>query len=446
MHFKRILFISIILLIMSIGAISAADLNETSSQTVHMDHENPVSQHSYVITTDTKSYASDSFHALQNKIEHAAWGSVVSLSSDYHGEKGAVVKINKDLTIDGNGHTIDCLYKDSCFAFSSSSGNIVLKNLKITHGENNDNCRGGAIHIEGTAKYTLENCTFENNFANAVTTKCYGGAISNEGNNPLTIKNCVFTGNGADNYGGAIYSVGDLYIKDSTFSCNKACSDDGGAIYACKKVFLENTIFKENKAKVDGGAIYARGDVNVSGCHFEDNSATGAIKNQCYGGAICTNGDVNVYGSKFIQNVAADYGGAIHAKNVKINDIPDKAGTCKFEYNHANDNDGGAIYAEGDVSINDAEFSHNVASDGGAIYACGNVGVCNCKFYKNVANPHNILFFPEDVHGGAILSRYDVSVDNCTFEDNSAADWGGAIYGHNIKINTNIVFYRINFS
>ncbi|WP_407432067.1 hypothetical protein [Methanobrevibacter sp.] len=42
--------------------------------------------------------------------------------------------MDKDLTIDGQGHTIDCLGENNCFAFYSKGGSITLKNLIIING------------------------------------------------------------------------------------------------------------------------------------------------------------------------------------------------------------------------------------------------------------------------------------------------------------------------
>ena len=97
-------------------------------------------------------------------------------------------------------------------AFYSSGEITTLKNLKIINGYNDDNYKDGPNHIEGSAQYTLENSILNNKWADD-----YGGAIYNGVNKPLTIINCQFNNNKADDYhGGAIYSVGDVILKNST--------------------------------------------------------------------------------------------------------------------------------------------------------------------------------------------------------------------------------------
>ena len=97
-------------------------------------------------------------------------------------------------------------------------------NLKIINGHNDENYynyNGGAIHIKDSAQYTIIKCTFNNNWADNS-----GGVIYNDANNPLTIINSTFN-NKANYDGGAIYSVGDVYLKNSVFNSNIAKVDGG---------------------------------------------------------------------------------------------------------------------------------------------------------------------------------------------------------------------------
>uniref|UniRef100_UPI00388F07A1 right-handed parallel beta-helix repeat-containing protein n=1 Tax=Methanobrevibacter sp. TaxID=66852 RepID=UPI00388F07A1 len=464
-------------------------------------------------------------------------GSVLNLTRNYNGQEDAIIRINKDLTIDGQGHTIDCLKE--CQAFTSETGTITLKNLNIINGlvDNWDsNADGGALFIQGTAQFTIDNCTFKDNYAD----DC-GGAIYDEGDGDLIIKNSIFQNNGVDDSsGGAVFSSGgdliiynsvfennyaedyagavyyfdqsslyvegcsfksnrvennvlvsyshggaiyakckDFYITNSSFNGNYAedyggavyfahyyeekgnlyidvnCSsssyfiynsaDDnqGGAIYSDSNVFAENTKFSHNYAYVDGGAIYANYDpgfpydgdtvdVHLKNCSFESNKASDA-ESQCYGGAIFSNNIVTVDNCTFKDNIAQDYGGAIYAKNVFVNCNDDIGEFSSFFINNrANTNDGGAIYTkDGSVTMVNTVISGNYANvDGGAVYSNHDANLKHCLFDSNTAQG-----IKSQCYGGAIRAKNDVTVDNSTFKDNYADDYGGAIYAKNVFVN-----------
>ena len=477
-----------------------------------------------------------SFSELQSQINSAKAGSVLYLFKDYNGKSGEVINLNKDLTINGLGNTIDCRGEKNCRAFYSTSGNIILKNLRIINGKNDDTDKGGAIQIMESAKYTIINCTFENNWAES-----YGGAIYNGVDKKLTIENCKFIGNTAHSAdGGAIYSKGDMDIEDSLFKSNVAdeyggaiaCKKNmyllnanfigneaksrdwswyeyiyhwldnpfcrggaifcngkvtiynglfenntsadyagaiwadvidinrnqdilntpatkfvnniagnksGGAIYSNKSMWAMNTLFEGNQAHVDGGAIFAWNNVTLKNCQFLFNKAEGSLS-QCYGGAIrCkdydTDGNVYIEDCSFFRNYAYDYGGAIYADNIYINNKQSDDGKILtyFQNNIAADDDGGALYANKEVIVKNALFEENEAyCSGGGIYAKGDVNVYHCEFDNNTALNGVIS------NGGGIYCKSNVNVENSTFANNNAKGIGPAIYAiENININQN---------
>ena len=403
MNLKIVLFFSMIVFIISVSAVSAADLNNDS-----LSGPSDIGDYNHLCSDndDGISQTPGSFADLQLEIDNAPAGSVLDLYRDYKGSAGSKINVNKDLTIDGHGHTIDCLNAEGCHGFYSSSGGIVLKNIQIINANlkhNNYDACGGAVQIVGSAQYSIDNCTFEKNCVD-----CHGGAIYNGGGNSLTIKNCEFFSNNAEGCGGAVFSYGVLHI--------------------------ENSIFESNKAYSEGGAVYDTQDVNVIGCLFKSNDVKGSLS-QCYGGAIRSKSNVNVVNSTFQYNYAEDYGGAIYASNVNINlgQPNTQSLTSHFIDNKADDDQGGAIYAEGDLKSLNTEFSKNHAKvDGGAVYTCGKAIVEYCYFSLNNAEGAK-----SQCYGGAIRSKSEVRVDNCTFEKNWANDYGGAIYAVDVYINSN---------
>ena len=291
------------------------------------------------------------------------------------------VIINKNIRIDGKGHTIDA------------------KNL------------GRIFKINNWCDVTLTNVTLTNGNATV------GGAIYNFGNLDLVHVNFV---NNTAKYGGAImnYAYG-LVLDDSTFTNNTA--KIGGAIYNSEDCFVVgNSTFTNNTAKI-GGAIYNYGIGFVVGnSTFVNNSAADGA------GAILNGGRGFVVGnSTFANNTATSKGGAIY--NYGIGFV---VGNSTFANNTAED--AGAVYNEGDNSVvGNSTFVNNTATSiGGAIINNGKLVVDNSAFEDNAAN----------YYGGAILNNGKLVVDNSAFEDNAANYYGGAIFNWDDLQVTNSAF------
>ena len=268
------------------------------------------------------------------------------------------VIINKNIRIDGKGHTIDA------------------KNL------------GRIFKINNWCDVTLTNVTLTNGNATV------GGAIYNFGNLDLVHVNFV---NNTAKYGGAImnYAYG-LVLDDSTFTNNTA--KIGGAIYNSEDCFVVgNSTFTNNTAKI-GGAIYNYGIGFVIGnATFVNNSAADGA------GAIMNGGRGFVIGNSTFTNNTAKIGGAIY--NYGIGFV---VGNSTFANNTAED--AGAVYNEGDNSVvGNSTFVNNTATSiGGAIINNGKLVVDNSAFEDNAAN----------YYGGAIFNRDDLQVTNSAFDGN----------------------------
>ncbi|MDL2280584.1 autotransporter domain-containing protein [Selenomonadales bacterium OttesenSCG-928-I06] len=91
-------------------------------------------------------------------------------------------------------------------------------------------------------------------------------------------------------------------------------------------------------------------------------------------------------------------------------------------YNDLSNNDhGGAIYVDGDLTIEDAIFTNNSAINGGAIYvdSGGNLTLGTASFTNNYA----------ENFGGAIYNNSNiVAIDADVFVENISSGFGGAIY------------------
>ena len=316
------------------------------------------------------------------------------------------VIINKNIRIDGKGHTIDAKNLGRIFKINNWC-DVTLTNVTLTNG---NTTVGGAIYNFGNLD--LVHVNFVNNTAK------YGGAIMNYAYG-LVLDDSTFTNNTAK-IGGAIYNSEDCFVVDnSTFTNNTA--KIGGAIYNYGIGFVVgNSTFVNNSAADGAGAILngGRGFV-VGNSTFANNTATSK------GGAIYNYGIGFVVGNSTFANNTAEDAGAVY--NEGDNSV---VGNSTFANNTAED--AGAVYNKGDNSVvGNSTFVNNTATSiGGAIINNGKLVVDNSAFEDNAAN----------YYGGAILNNGKLVVDNSAFEDNAANYYGGAIFNWDDLQVTNSAF------
>ena len=384
------------------------------------------------------------------------------------------VAINKNIRIDGKGHTISA--EDLGRIFSIGEGfTVTLTNATLINGKAD---KGGAIYNDGSL--TLSDVKLSDNTADS-----YGGAVFNNGN--LVVGNSVFDSNDIVNRGsasvdyggaaiynwydgvltvsgsnftnniknykngdrlvGAIATIGDATISDSYFVNN--AGRWGGAISATgaelrknsSTLTVSNTIFRDNAA-LYAGAVYIWGsNYNIADCVFDNNTAFGKgnmTPNNNNGGALVVsqvskfNEPITgtISGSKFTNN-KAQYGGAAYFNKGFVT-ITDSV----FENNIATAEGGAVGFSRASVkdlvvSINNSSFVGNKAPVAGAIFTNVDSKITNSNFTKNTASK-----------GGAVLNENGakLTVDNSTFKDNAADSYGGAVLNNGELIVTNSVF------
>ena len=276
----------------------------------------------------------------------------------------------------------------------------------------------------------------------------------------FTLKDAVLTHGLSAEKGGAIYSLGTLLVSGSEFEFNKVIEGCGGAIYSAGITTISNSIFNRN----DGGAVYVEGGSGawIAYCNFTSNTG---VK----GGAVTykdVSANVYIQNSRFDSNTASK-GGAVNIEDVPTiiisnsNFTNNKAesadsltscggalsiGTADsatslnllnslFDSNSAVD--GGAIVLIGDstAKISGSEFIKNSATKGGAIYAEGELNLNETSFNKNTAT----------LYGGAVYAENTLNSDDVTFTSNSISDAGGS--GGALYINHGLPFLiRNNFT
>ena len=402
MKFKKsLLIVCLIIFLFSIASVSANEIDDVAitaedNEIIAVDEDSSVENMDEILTESSQENVIEAdaeddgtFSALQKKINDAEEGAVITLDKDYTYDEGFSkrgIRINKNLTINGNGHTLDGLSQSRIFLVRYGlidNNHVVLNNIKFTNGN----------------------------------TDLYGGAIFNYGN--LTVNNCVFTNNYAKYCGGAINSVGHLNLKNSNFTKNTAGGDGGAvltfsidkAVEFFKKIYVDRTpegemefvfnatltidlsygtnyvsncIFTNNIAKGrGGGAIYGFTHLNINSCTFKSNQANE------HGGAVFANKNLVLKNSKFTNNKVSKNGGAVYFRcHEQSGSYVNKTWVPKMKYYSAN--------------ITNCAFSKNTAKKGGAIYGFLDVAsdkkrmkVNKCNFTANKASSSG-----RDVLGG----------------------------------------------
>ena len=443
-----------LLFISSINASEISDSNLTDSNNVEI-----ISSSEYSFRDLQNSINNDNNIFLTNDVKH--------FENDVNG-----ILINKEVTINGNGHVINANFKGNVFNISEK-GILTLNNVKIINSNYDDNITnpdnidyevesGDVDYNYGGYKYAIynkgklfinNNVIFENNLHGSIyngvdataiivgnskfiNNKNYS-AISNHGN--MTIGGTVcFKNNsrGAINHGGANFVGRTLTIKDSVSFINNS-NIRGGAIFtwtgflniyddvsfinnrAISEMFHDEYYDEEYEWGGDGGAIcISEGFTTINGnVKFINNTAN------VYGGALSINGNITLKNALFDNN-DAKYAGAIF-----LADSGSNLGYCghhtriinaTFSNNHVEQTGSSMI-----VFYNDEGFNSYIK-------------ISDCNFINNYeTNKSSSL---RNYSGSVFLSSKNGEILNNMFNNNKAIGYGGAltiIDSSNVKLSNN---------
>ncbi len=256
------------------------------------------------ISDDGEDNTSDigTFYELRTSIRNSE--SNFTLEKDYNFTSSSTsgITIDKDFTINGNGHYIDSQGLSRIFNINGTT--LILNNIVFISSQGADagysslDIEGGTIFAFNSA-LVIENCSFDSFSAD------FGGAICALDTN-LTLNNVSFTNCSSKYYGGAVYQMyGNLNVSSSSFANCSAI--DGAGIFAddLDSVNISNTGFYENNASLLGGAIFSNENENmiIEDCTFDSNTA--AYDNKSY---VDDSGDAHVL-NYYGENLVADASG-----------------------------------------------------------------------------------------------------------------------------------------
>ena len=354
--------------------------------------------------------------------------------------------------------------------FSLKAGTWAFTDCKFSGNESAAN--GGVMYFSTGGSATFDNCGFSDNKSTAE--EGLGGCIycgSGTSALAITVNGGTISGNTAYRGGFILSYNADATFNNVTFTGNEV-TGGGGAIYtnSATEFTLNDCVFIENKAQF-GGAVNASGTLNVNGCRFENNYASGnagAIsmgakgglkinplndeltlfkgnKAERYSGAVSfetQNGSNKVNGARFIGN-SAQWGGAVgvygpSGKQTRV--IIEGCvfgGTGEGEANFAFDGGGtnagrgGAIFHEDEsniVLLKSTIIGNYSKNNGGAVAVMGwgDLQMFQCELIGNYAKSGGAIYTE-----GASDKYANLYIDECSFDSNYIT----ATYGTTMNIN-----------
>ena len=330
---------------------------------------------------------------------------VVVMDADWHLKSAMTIQGKAKLTIDMQGHKVDCAY--TCFWVKGSSELVLTSStdpVDITYtGYNGEtgsamgittttgglitattDVSGGAFCVGDSSKLTLDNVTAGGSVARGAS-----GGVSLGRNSTLTLKNGAKVEHNRGTAGAGVYceDYGVTINLDNASISDNYCSGNGGGIYAKYNnthVNMVNGAKISNNSANAGGGIYfnmsdvyiysSDGEAYISGNTARGSSTTTSKSNQS-GGGIHVNSSSGTNTALF-ENVtisgnysAYDGGGLeLDQKHTVLRGCKILDNWCKYE--------GGGIYVcENENRIEDCTITGNACSvesggnyEGGGVY------------------------------------------------------------------------------
>ena len=370
---------------------------------------------------------------------------------------GQLTILDKDLIIDGDdapGLIINGNQRSRVIDVQALSGltepvDLTLRNLTIADGRVTGvgfDGAGAAIRTESGTTLTIENVSFENNFANGEG----GGAIFAGFRSTNTIIDSHFEGNinlgnreneKSSRGGGAIAvkSESVTTVTGSTFIKNEGIG--GGAINTLLgQLTVENSLFEGNDSTA--GGVNVRSDQGQGGAIFTDGASAADDGS--------TSGTIRISNSHFEDNIAAGLGGAMRLEAYGGDTIIVENNTIinnrVIQNSIGSSNGGGLVFSRGGkAELYNTTFANNVAEggQGGGLFVSENVfeaTISNSTFSGNRAT--STVDGDRGWGGGLTLNKStDIDIINTTVANNYAESQGGGFWrgGTNVTLTNSIV-------
>ena len=298
-------------------------------------------------------------------------------------EDAVTITIDRELTIDLGGHTLNGGEQDSVIVVKND-GDLTIQdssnagNGKITGGKAKN---GGGIHVENGGELTIED-------------------------------KVEITGNTATVSGGGIYVAGGTVIIGEDVQITNNTAENGGGIYVAGEAILQgNAEVSGNTAAAEGGGIYVKegGKATIEGkVKITGNTAEGGGGVHAGGSELTIKGEVTITG-----NFATGNGGGIHVGDGTVTMQDDVAISQNFAAGK-----GGGIYlassyytftmAGGSITGNTAEDKDGdgtPSGTGGGVANAGTFTMTGGAIHSNTAAIAADDFYNNNMRSGMFTLR-----------------------------------------
>jgi hypothetical protein len=226
--------------------------------------------------------------SLRMAMNSAGAGDIITFACSGHIRIASTLAITKNLTLDGDRHTVTLDGNARMGVFSVGKGvQFSLIRLTVTGGRASSG--GGLSNDGGTVMVNM--AAFAGNSAVS------GGGIYN-GSGTVTIKNSSFIGNQARDGGGVYSAGGTTTVNQSTITGNEAASSGGGVYNTGGMVTVLKSSITGNHATTRGGGISnTGGTVTIR----YSSIASNRVENGS-GGGIATNSGTIIVGASIVAD------------------------------------------------------------------------------------------------------------------------------------------------
>lgn len=310
--------------------------------------------------------------------------------------EGNVLNISGS-TIQGNtGDNGGGIHMGQARDASKTPSKATITDTKILENEAIGSGEGGGVYVGTRADATLKGCTVANN--KSVSTG--GGIAAKLGT--VTLDDTTVENNQAVNGGGlfhlGIAVPGSLTLQNGSIIRNNTASSMGGGLFLWGNVGLKS----ENSEISGNKALYGAG---IAASQYTANFASPKL--ELVDTKVNNNGDASTV-----------MGGGIYAAS----GVTVTSKNTKFLGNTANTAGGILLYLNSSADLDNSEVSGNKATGNGG-------GVCVYDATCSLTASNGTVFRENSGYrgGGIFSSGGTVTVEDSTFEKNTATDDGGAI-------------------